>query len=74
MEKEFKTYNANLLKIPQFQMKPKKYDALRALKKILSKKKLDRKLLIYQLFAQSGEKKKSKTSGVKILLCIFNLE
>lgn len=54
-------------------MKPKKYDALKALKKILSKKKLDRKLLIYQLFAQSG-KKKSKTSGVKILLCIFNLE
>lgn len=60
MEKEFKTYNANLLKIPQFQMKPKKYDALRALKKILSKKKLDRKLLIYQLFAQSGEKKRVK--------------
>ena len=57
MEKEFKTYNANLLKIPQFQMKPKKYDALRALKKILSKKKLVRKLLIYQLFAQSDEKK-----------------
>lgn len=54
-------------------MKLKKYDALRALKKILSKKKLDRKLLIYQLFAQSGEKK-SKTSAVKILLCIFNLE
>lgn len=73
MEKEFKTYNANLLKISQFQMKLKKYDALRALKKILSKKKLDRKLLIYQLFAQSGEKK-SKTSAVKILLCIFNLE
>ena len=47
MEKEFKTYNANLLKISQFQMKFKKYDALRALKKILSKKKLDRKLLIY---------------------------
>lgn len=57
MEKEFKTYNVNLLKIPQFQMKPKKYDTLKALKKILSKKKLDRKLLIYQLFAQSGEKK-----------------
>lgn len=38
-------------------MKPKKYDALKALKKIISKKKLDRKLLIYQLFAQSGEKK-----------------
>lgn len=55
MEKEFKTYNANLLKISQFQMKLKKYDALRALKKILSKKKLNRKLLIYQLFAQSGE-------------------
>lgn len=74
MEKEFKTYNANLLKISQFQMKLKKYNALRALKKILSKKKLNRKLLIYQLFAQSGEKKKSKTSGVQILLCIFNLE
>ena len=57
MEKEFKTYNSNLFKISQFQMKPKKYDVLRALKKILSKKKLDRKLLIYQLFAQSGEKK-----------------
>ena len=57
MEKEFKTYNANLLKISQFQMKFKKYDALRALKKILSKKKLDRKLLIYQLFAQPDEKK-----------------
>ena len=57
MEKEFKTYNSNLFKISQFQMKPKKYDALKALKKILSNKKLDRKLLIYQLFAQSGEKK-----------------
>lgn len=57
MEKEFKTYNSNLFKISQFQMKPKKYDALKALKKILSKKKLDRKLPIYQLFAQSGEKK-----------------
>lgn len=57
MEKEFKTYNANLLKISQFQMKLKKYDALRALKNILSKKKLNRKLHIYQLFAQSGEKK-----------------
>lgn len=59
MEKEFKTYNANLLKISQFQMKLKKYDALRALKKILSKKKRNRKLLIYQLFAQSGEKNPS---------------
>lgn len=60
MEKEFKTYNANLLKISQFQMKLKKYNALRALKKILSKKKLNRKLLIYQLLAQSGEKKRVK--------------
>lgn len=40
-------------------MKLKKYDALRALKKILFKKKLNRKLLIYQLFAQSGEKNPS---------------
>lgn len=61
MEKEFKTYNSNLLKISQFQMKPKKYYALKA----LSKKKLDRKLLIYQLFAQSGEKKRVKQAEEK---------